>query len=309
MNKEVLWEFKYRPRSVGDCILPDRIKRIFKDYVKDGVIPNLILQGPPGVGKTSVILAACEDIGCDYLFINGASENGVDVIRDKFETYASSVSLNGGRKVIICDEGDRLSAHAQDALKTNIERFSNNCSLVITSNHKYRLIDAIQSRCPDIDFTLRGPEKPQMAKEIYQKTSQILEKEGVVFKKEVLVEIIKKNFPDFRRIINRLQMYSRLGDIDVGILSGGINNLIDITSKLKDKDFNGLRKLVATQDIDYSTIYRNLYDQLYDIMEPQSIPPAVLILADYQYKQSMAVDYDINFMACLTELMGDCKFL
>lgn len=306
--KEILWENKYRPRNVEECILPDRIKDIFRSYAVNKEIPNMLLQGPPGVGKTSIAKALCDDVGCDYLFINGSSENGVDVIRNKFESYASTVSLSGGRKVIICDEGDRMSPQAQDALKTNIEKFSVNCSLIITSNHKNRIIDAIHSRCPEINFTLRSNEKPQMAQEMFHRILNILDLEGIKYSKPVIAEIIKKNFPDFRRITNRLQMLSRLGDIDVGVLGVGEGNLAELIRNLKDKDFNTIRKWIASNDIDYESVYHRIYDGLYDFMQPQSIPQAVLTIAEYQYKQALVVDKDINFMACLTELMTNCVF-
>ena len=308
--EHLLWTEKYRPQAVGDCILPDRLKKPFQEYVDESNIPNLLLSGGAGVGKTTIAKAMCNEIGCDSLVINGSDESGIDTFRVKIKNYASSVSLAGGRKVIIIDEADYLNPNStQPALRNAIEEFAGNCSFIFTCNFKNRIIDPLHSRCAVVDFTLRNGEKAKMASSFMKRITKILKDESVEYDDKVIVELIKKHFPDFRRVINELQRYSKFGKIDVGILSQlGDVPIEKIVGHIKDKNFGDVRKWVATNDVDSNTLFRKLYDALYEKLKPHSIPKAVLILADYQYKAAFVADQEINTVACLTELMVECDF-
>jgi DNA polymerase III delta prime subunit len=307
--EHLLWTEKYRPRTVEECILPERLKAVFQQYVNQKEMPNLLLAGGAGVGKTTIAKAMCNEIGCDYMVINGSDENGVDTIRVKIKNYASSVSLSGGRKVIILDEADYLTPNAQAILRNAIEEFAANCSFIFTCNYKNKIIDPLHSRCAVIEFNLKNGEKAQMASAFFKRITHILNTEKVEFDEKVIAEVVKKHFPDFRRVINELQRYSKLGKIDVGILSQiGDISITQIVKHLKEKDFTSVRKWAASTDIDNTTFFRKLYDALYDIAKPQSIPQAVLILADYQYKQAFVADHEINLVACLTEIMANVEF-
>jgi len=307
--EHLLWTEKYRPQTVEDCILPERLKAVFQQYVNQKEMPNLLLAGGAGVGKTTIAKAMCNEIGCDYMVINGSDENGVDTIRIKIKNYASSISLSGGRKVIILDEADYLTPNAQAILRNAIEEFAANCSFIFTCNYKNKIIDPLHSRCAVIEFGLKNGEKAQMASAFFKRMTHILNTEKVDFDEKVIAEVVKKHFPDFRRVINELQRYSKLGKIDVGILSQiGDISITQIVKHLKEKDFASVRKWAASTDIDNTTFFRKLYDALYDIAKPQSIPQAVLILADYQYKQAFVADHEINLVACLTEIMANVEF-
>ena len=307
--EHLLWTEKYRPKTVADCIIPDRLKLPFQQYVNSKNIPNLLLSGGAGVGKTTVAKAMCNEIGCDYMILNGSDENGVDTIRVKIKGYASAMSLSGGRKVIILDEADYLTPNAQAILRNSIEDFAGNCSFIFTCNYKNRIIEPLHSRCAVVDFTLKNDEKTAMAAGFFSRIKGILDEEKVSYDNKVIAELIKKHFPDFRRIINELQRYSQFGDIDTGILAQiGEASINEIVKYLKNKDFGAIRKWVAMTDIDATTLYRKLYDNLYEILEPKSIPQAVIILADYQYKQAFVADAEINTVACLTELMVSVEF-
>ena len=307
--EHLLWTEKYRQRTVEECILPERLKAVFQQYVNQKEMPNLLLAGGAGVGKTTIAKAMCNEIGCDYMVINGSDENGVDTIRVKIKNYASSVSLSGGRKVIILDEADYLTPNAQAILRNAIEEFAANCSFIFTCNYKNKIIDPLHSRCAVIEFGLKNGEKAQMASAFFKRITHILDTEKVEFDEKVIAEVVKKHFPDFRRVINELQRYSKLGKIDVGILSQiGDISISQIVKHLKEKDFTSVRKWAATSEIDNTTFFRKLYDALYDIAKPQSIPQAVLILADYQYKQAFVADHEINLVACLTEIMANVEF-
>lgn len=310
MLEKLLWVEAYRPQTISDCILPERLKKPFQEYVNQKNIPNLILSGGAGVGKTTVAKALCEEVGCDYMIINGSDESGIDVFRNKIKTYASSMSFSGGRKVIIIDEADYLNPNStQPALRNAIEEFSDNCSFIFTCNFKQRIIDPLHSRCAVIDFALKGNEKTQMAGQFFKRLQSILKNENVEYDDKVLVELVKKHFPDFRRTINELQRYSKFGKIDVNILTQiGDVAISEIVKFLKDKDFRSIRTWVASNDVDPTTLYRKLYDALYEVLQPSSIPQAVIILADYQYKQAFVADSEINVVACLTELMVGCEF-
>jgi DNA polymerase III delta prime subunit len=308
--EHLLWVETHRPQTIADCILPERLKKPFQEYVNQNNIPNLLLAGGPGVGKTTVAKAMCKEVGCDYMVINGSDENGVDVIRYKIKNYASSMSLSGGRKVVIIDEADYLTPNAQAILRNAIEEFSVNCSFIFTCNYKTKIIEPLHSRCAVIDFSLKNGEKAVMAKDFFKRIQGILQSENVDFDKVVVSEVVKKHFPDFRRVINELQRYAQFGKIDTGILSQIANVSIgEIVKHMREKDFGSIRRWVAMGEYDANTVFRQIYDALYDIMKPQSIPQAVLILADYQYKQAFVVDSEINLVACLVELMGNCEFV
>ena len=309
MSEQLLWTEKYRPKTIAECILPDRLKKPFQEYVNSGEIPNLLLSGGAGVGKTTVAKAMCEEVGCDYMIINGSDETGVDNVRYKIKNYASSMSLAGGRKVIIVDEADYLSPNAQAAFRNVIEEFAGNCSFIFTCNFKNKIIEPLHSRCANVEFTLKNPEKAAMAGAFFKRIQGVLQSEEIKFDDKVIAELVKKHFPDFRRVINELQRYSKFGEIDTGILSQIIEvGLNDVIKFLKEKDFGNIRKWVAANDIDSAALYRKLYDALYDVLAPQSIPQAVIILADYQYKHAFVADAEINTVACLTELMVECEF-
>jgi len=311
MNDEFLWVEKYRPRKVNECILPDRIKKSFQEYVDKGSIPNLMLTGSAGVGKTTVAIAMCEEIGLNYLFINSSEERGIDMLRTRIKGYASTISLTGGRKVIILDEADYLTPEAQAGLRGAIEEFSDNCSFIFTCNFKARLIEALHSRCSVIDFTLKSDEKPDMAIMLTKRLENILSKEGVSYDKKVLVQIVGKFFPDYRRTLNELQRYSSGGSIDAGTLAqvSDVRKIADLVGFLKNQNFAEMRKwVVANSDIDPARIYRKIYDSLYEYFKPQSIPQAVVIIAKYQYQSAFVADQEINLVACLTEIMVDCEF-
>lgn len=310
-HDEFLWVEKYRPKTVSDTVLPNRIKDVFQQYVDSKEIPNLLLTGSAGVGKTTAALAMCEEIGLNYLMINSSEERGIDTLRTKIVGFASTVSLTGGHKVIILDEADGLTPDAQTALRGTIEKFSNNCTFILTCNFKARLIDAIHSRCTTIDFTLRRDEKPKMASLFFKRVSEILEQEGIKYDKNAIINLIQKYFPDYRRILNELQRFSGSGIITADILSqiSDIRGLDDLIKHLKDKNFTEMRKwVVLNSDIDSSHIYRKIYDALYKFLKPESIPQAVVTLAEYQYKAAFVADQEINLVACLTEMMVNCEF-
>ena len=308
--EHLLWTEKYRPKNIEDCILPERLKKPFQEYVTQKNIPNLLLTGGAGVGKTTVAKAMCNEIGCDFMIINGSDENGIDMVRNKITNYASSMSFTGGRKVIIIDEADYLSANAQAAFRNAIEEFAGNCSFIFTCNFKNKIIEPLHSRCAVIEFTLKASEKSSMATQFFKRIQTILSSEEIAYETPVVAELIKKHFPDFRRVINELQRFSKFGKIDTGVLAQiGNVQISEITKHIKDKDFGAIRKWVASTDLDTNTMFRQLYDSLYDVMKPQSIPQAVVIIADYQYKNAFVADTGINLVACLTELMVECEFL
>jgi DNA polymerase III delta prime subunit len=308
--EHLLWAEKYRPQKIEDCILPDTIKSTFQEYVNRKEIPNLLLSGTAGVGKTTVAKALCNEVGCDYIIINGSDESGIDVLRNKIKNYASSVSLSGGRKVVIIDEADYLNPNStQPAMRGAIEEFASNCSFIFTCNYKNRIIDPIHSRCTVIDFKINGS-KQKMASQFFKRVEFMLEQEKIDYDKEVVAAVITKHFPDNRRIINELQRYSVSGRIDKGMLSSVADiQLADLLRSLKEKDFAAAKKWVTNNlDNDPARIFRKLYDSLYESLKPDSVPQLVLILAKYQYQAAFVADAEINMIACLTEIMVDCEF-
>jgi len=310
MKEHMLWVEKYRPKTIQECILTDQLKETFQEYVNRKEIPNLLLSGSAGVGKTTVAKALCNEVGCDYIVINGSDESGIDVLRTKIKNFASSVSLMGGRKVVIIDEADYLNANStQPAMRGAIEEFSNNCSFIFTCNFKNRIIDPIHSRCTVIDFKLNGS-KSKMAMAFFKRVEFILKNENVKYEKEVVAAIITKHFPDNRRVLNELQRYSVSGVIDKGILTSISDvQMGDLITALKEKNFGNARKWTTNNlDNDPTKVYRKVYDGLYELLKPESVPQLVLHLAKYQYQSAFAADQEINMVACLTEIMVDCSF-
>jgi DNA polymerase III delta prime subunit len=310
MSQHILWVEKYRPKTIEDCILPDGIKATFQEYVNRKEIPNLLLAGSAGVGKTTIAKALCEEVGCDYIMINGSDESGIDVLRNKIKNYASSMSLSGGRKVVIIDEADYLNPNStQPAMRGAIEEFASNCSFIFTCNFKNRIIDPIHSRCTVVDFKINGS-KQKMAAAFFKRAEWILEQEGITYDKSVVAAVITKHFPDNRRVLNELQRYSVSGTIDKGILASVSDvQMNELVSSVMNKDFASCRKWVTNNlDNDITRIFRNIYDALYDKLKPNSVPQMVLILAKYQYQAAFVADHEINLIACLTELMVECEF-
>ena len=310
-NESFLWVEKYRPTSVSDCILPDRLKKPFQEYVDRKEIPNLMLTGSAGVGKTTIAKAMCDEIGINHLYINASENRGIDMLRTTIRNYASTVSLTGGTKVIILDEADYLTPEAQAAMRGAIEEFAANCTFIFTCNFKARLIDALHSRCSVIDFALKADEKPKMAMQLMKRMENILTEESIKYDKAVLAKIIEKYFPDYRRTLNELQRFSSSGNLDAGIVSqlSDVRKIADLVNSLKEKNFGEMRKwCVANSDIEPARIYRKIYDGLYEYMKPHSIPQAVVTIGKYQYQASFVADQEINLVACLTELMVECEY-
>ena len=306
-----LWVEKYRPTTVDDCILPSELKTTFSEFVKDKHIPNLILSGGPGIGKTTIAKAMLDEIGSTSMMINGSEESGIDVLRTKIKNFASTVSLEGGRKYIILDEADYLNPQStQPALRGFMEEFHKNCGFILTCNYKNRLIEPLHSRCSVIDFVIPKAQKPDLARTFFDRIKKILQKENIKYDSKVVAELLNKYFPDWRRVLNELQRYSISGQIDSGILVNlsevSINELMQA---LKNKEFTTVRKwIVHNLDNDPIRIYRLIYDSLYDCLDHSTIPHAVLVLAEYSYKSAFVADQEINMLACMTELMGHVKF-
>ena len=310
---DILWVEKYRPRMITDCVLPDEIKNIFQNIVDSGEIPNLLLTGSPGIGKTTVAKALCNQLDCDWLMINGSDEGRmIDTLRTTVVNYASTVSLSGGKKVIIVDEADYMNKDSvQPALRGVIEEFSKNCRFIFTCNFKNRIIPALHSRCSVVDFRISKDAKPALGMEMLENVKRILNEESVKYEESVLVQLVLKYFPDFRRVINELQKYSLNGVIDDGILKQSSDeNFNELFVALKEKNFSDMRKWVAQNiDNDHVRLYRQIYDTLNDRFEKKSIPQAVLTIADYSYKSAFVADQEVNMVACLTEIMMDCEFV
>ena len=311
---DYLWVEKYRPKTIEDCIISKDIKETFSQFLKQKEIPNLLLSGTAGTGKTTVARALCEELGADYIIINGSDEGRqIDTLRHKIKNFASTVSLteDANHKVVIIDEADYMNADSvQPALRNFIETFYNNCRFIFTCNYKNKIIPALHSRCTVIDFSIKNGQKVKTAKAFMERMSNLLTDENIEFDKKVLAELIQKYYPDFRRTINELQRYSVRGKIDSGILfSLSEANTKELCKTLKDKKFNDMRKWVV-QNIDKepASLFRGIYDSMYESLDSKSVPQAILIIAGYQYKAAFVADHEINMVACLTEIMASCKF-
>ena len=306
-----LWVEKYRPTSIDACILPNSLKDSFSEFVKNKHIPNLILSGGPGIGKTTVAKAMVEEIGATWMMVNGSEESGIDVLRTKIKNFASTVSLEGGRKYIILDEADYLNPQStQPALRGFMEEFHKNCGFILTCNYKNRLIEPLHSRCSVVDFIIAKGDKPKLASDFFNRVKMILSDENVKFDQKVVAELLNKYFPDWRRILNELQRYSASGQIDAGILVNLSEvNINELMEALKRQEFTNVRKwIVNNLDNDPVRIYRRIYDSLYDNIDKSTIPHAVIILAEYSYKSAFVADQEINLLACFTEIMAQVKF-
>ena len=311
MNTDFLWVEQYRPKTIDDCILPDSLKTLFSSFVKKGELSNLLFSGTPGIGKTTVAKALCEELNCDWIMINGSEEGGIDVLRNKIKNFASTVSLSGGKKVVILDEADYLNPQStQPALRGFVEEFHKNCRFILTCNFKNRIIEPLHSRFSNIEFKVNPKDKPKLATKLFERAVYILKEQNISYEEKVLAELIKKHFPDFRKLINELQRYSVSGTIDAGILVNvSDENLKSLLTHLKNKEFSDMRKWVVNNlDNDPVKIFRKIYDSMYENLQPETIPHAVLIIADYQYKSAFVADQEINLVACLTELMSQVKF-
>ena len=306
-----LWVEQYRPKDIGSCVLPNKLKDTLTEFVSEGNLPNLILSGGPGVGKTTAAKAMLEQIGATYMMINGSEESGIDVLRTKIKNFASTVSLEGGRKYIILDEADYLNPQStQPALRGFIEEFHKNCGFILTCNYKNRIIQPLHSRCSTIDFNIPKSEKPTLAKQFMARVISILNENKIEYEPRVVAEVINKHFPDWRRVLNELQRYSVSGKIDAGILVNiSETNIKNLMEGMKKKEFTNVRKWVVDNlDNDPTRLFRKLYDNLYNYVDGGSIPHVVVILGEYQYKSAFVADQEINLMACLTEIMGAAKF-
>jgi DNA polymerase III delta prime subunit len=306
MSSEFLFVEKYRPKTIEDCILPQSVKDRFRGFLDQGELPNLLLSGPPGTGKTTIALATIETLGHDYLFINGSEDSGIDVLRDRIRRFASTVSLSGGRKYVIIDEADYLNpSSTQPAFRGFIEEFSKNCGFIFTCNFPDKLLEALRSRFTQIDFRIDADSKPALAANFHKRVISILENEGIEYDKKVIAQMIMDSFPDFRKVLNTIQGHSTSGRIDAGALSGTGADFDTLVKTLKDKDFKNMRKWVGTNsDLNTTAFFRNLYDNMYDFIKKEHIPQVVIILAEYQYKSAFVADQEINMCACLTEIMA-----
>ncbi len=311
MLQDFLWVEKYRPKKVEDTILPPDLKATFQQFVDNKEIPNLILSGGPGVGKTTIARAMLEEIGCSYIVINGSMNGNIDTLRNEIKNFASTVSFKGGRKYVILDEADYLNPQStQPALRNFMEEFSANCGFILTCNFVNRIISPLHSRCSVVQFKINKADRPQLATKFYGRVMKILEAEGVEFDAKVLPELIMKHFPDWRRVLNELQRYAASGKIDSGILANVKNvSLKSLAAALKEKDFSTMRKwVVENLDNDTTSIFRNIFDTANEHVQPNSIPQLVILLADYQYKSAFVADQEINLVAFLTEVMASCEF-
>ena len=307
-REQFLWVEKYRPRKISDCILPSVLLSMFQEFITQDSIPNMLLAGTAGTGKTTIARALCEELGCDYIIINGSEESGIDVLRTKIKDFASAVSLSGKVKVVILDEADYLNPNStQPALRGFIEEFSKNCRFIFTCNYKNKIIPPLHSRTTVIDFKLNKADRPIMASRFMKRLKDILAEENVTYDMKVVVELLNKHFPDYRRVLNELQRYSSSGTIDAGILANFSDaNMKELLTSLREKDFKKMRSwVVNNMDNDPQALFRNLYDAL--LVEVVQVPQLVLLIADYQYKAAFVADAEINLVACLTEIMAACE--
>jgi DNA polymerase III delta prime subunit len=310
---DFIWVEKYRPTTIDECILPDSIKKTFKEFLNKGEIPNMLLAGPPGIGKTTVAKALCNELGVDFYVINGSDEGRfLDTVRNNAKNFASTVSLSSEakHKVIIIDEADNTGNDVQLLLRAFIEEFAGNCRFIFTCNYKNKILEPLHSRCAVVDFSIRGKEKQQIAAAFFQRLNYVLDKERIEADKKVLAELINKHFPDWRRVLNECQRYSVGGKIDSGILAAFSDVAVDdLIKNLKEKNFPEVRKWVSNNmDNDTSVLFRRIYDSLYKSLVANTIPAAVLVIAKYQYQMAFVADQEINMLACLTEIMVECEF-
>ena len=310
---DFIWVEKYRPQTIEDCILPENIKKTFKEFLNKGEIPNMLLSGPPGVGKTTVAKALCIELGVDFYVIYGSDEGRfLDTVRNNAKNFASTVSLSSEakHKVIIIDEADNTSNDVQLLLRAFIEEFAGNCRFIFTCNYKNKILEPLHSRCAVVDFSIKGKEKQEIAASFFKRINNILDQERIEADKKVLAQLVNKHFPDWRRVLNECQRYSVSGKIDSGILAAfsdvAVNELI---KNLKDKNFPEVRKWVnSNMDNDTTVLLRRIYDNLYTSLVSSTVPAAVLVLAKYQYQAAFVADQEINMLACLTEIMVECEF-
>jgi DNA polymerase III delta prime subunit len=310
-NDQFLWTEKYRPKTIADTILPENLKKTFQQFVDQKNVPNLLLTGSAGVGKTTVAKAMLEELQCDYIVINGSMNGNIDTLRTTIQNFASSVSFAGGRKYVILDEADYLQANStQPALRNFMEEYSKNCGFILTCNFKNRIIEPLHSRCSVVEFKISKKDLPELAMQFMKRVRMILTSENVEFDKETVAAIIMKYFPDSRRVLNELQRYSATGKIDSGILVNvSEESFKKLLNHMREKNFNSVRKWVGeNSDTDSTQLFRKFYDQASEIMTPNSIPQLVLHLANYQYKSAFVADHEINLVACLTEILADCSF-
>jgi DNA polymerase III delta prime subunit len=312
IDDQFLWEEKYRPQTIDDCILPESIKKTFKDYVKQGQLPTFLLDGTAGVGKTTIAKALCNEIGAEYLFINGSDEGrSIDILRTTIKGFASSVSLTDQPKVVIIDEADYMNAQSvQPALRSFIEEYSSNCRFIFTCNYKNKIIEPLRSRCTIVDFRIDRTQKTEMAAQFFKRATQILKQEGVEFESKVVAEIITKYFPDYRKVLKELQRYSVSGKIDSGILVNlSEESYKELFKLMKEKNWKEVRSWVAKNaDNDPQVLFREFYDNANNIIEQNSIPALVDILGDYDYRLAFVADKEITIMCAMTSIMRDCKF-
>ena len=309
--QEFLWVEKYRPNRLEDCILPDELKNTFQQFINQENIPNLLLSGSAGVGKTTVAKAMLEELGADYIVVNGSLHGNIDTLRTEIMNFATTVSFSEGRKYVILDEADYLNPQStQPALRNFMEEYSKNCGFILTCNFKNRIIEPLQSRCSVIDFLFPKKLAPSLAGSFFTRVKTILEEEQVKYDEKVLAEIIQRHFPDWRRVLNELQRYSVSGIIDVGILSNSSQNAFkSLIALLKGKQFSDMRKWVAQNiDSDPTSIMRQLYDSSSEVIKPSSIPQLVLLIGEYQYKSAFVADQEVNLVAFLTQVMADVEF-
>jgi DNA polymerase III delta prime subunit len=308
----LLWVEKFRPSSIDECVLPVEIKNVLNNIINTGEVPNLLLTGTSGIGKTTVAKALCNQLGCDWLMINGSNEGRmIDTLRTTITNYASTVSFSGGKKIIIIDEADYMNKDSvQPAMRGLIEEFSNNCRFIFTCNYKNKILPALHSRCSVIDFRIKREDKPELAQKFSEIAMKLLDSENIKYKPDVVAKLVVRYFPDFRRVLNELQNNAVGGEIDPSILEASSNENFDrLVGFLKEKDFTQMRKWVAQNiDNDHIGLYRQVYDSLFSKLKKQSVPDAVLIIADYSYKSAFVADQEINMVACLTELMMNSEF-